>query len=283
MIERFADCFPVFRVDPRTRRHGSRAATFEPWHPCTWSLDRPHSGATVEASIHPAPRGPSRRPAARQTGAHHMAKTAPQPVTSGETGTPQRTSPVHGSTAMRTPRPRTSCRSMASTTSSSGSATPARRPRTSARCGDSRRSRSRGSRRCPGPRQLRDAAARHPDRADGAAHSRRRDRRARPRPRRRRAGHRVRGRDSAAAWRETTARGARSAMEPVELDGGEDGILRRSAVWTYGEVRHSFVDRRDYHGVFAPGYRRVKKPAAAATGSACSRSTTAWATSGSAT
>src|SRR3954466_15984931 len=51
--------------------------------------------------------------------------------------------------------------------------------------------------------------------------------------------------DAAAAWRETTARGALSAMEPVELDGGEDGTLRRSSVWTYGEVRHSFVDRRD--------------------------------------
>ena len=35
---------------------------------------------------------------------------------------------------------------------------------------------------------------------------------------------------------------------------------------TYGEVRHSFVDRRDYHGVFAPGYRQVKRPARAAEG-----------------
>jgi len=72
--------------------------------------------------------------------------------------------------------------------------------------------------------------------------------------------------DSASAWRETTSRGARSVQEAVELDGGEDGTLRRSAVGTYGSVQHSFVDRRDYHGVFAPGYRRIKKPAAAATG-----------------
>ncbi|HKF86404.1 MAG TPA: 4-hydroxyphenylpyruvate dioxygenase [Candidatus Limnocylindrales bacterium] len=72
--------------------------------------------------------------------------------------------------------------------------------------------------------------------------------------------------DVAASFRETTARGARAAQEPVELDGGEDGVLRRSAVWTYGEVRHSFVDRRDYHGVFAPGYRKVKNPARAAQG-----------------
>jgi len=72
--------------------------------------------------------------------------------------------------------------------------------------------------------------------------------------------------DASSSWRETTARGARSAIEPVELDGGEDGVLRRSAVGTYGEVRHSFIDRRDYHGVFAPGYRKIKKPARAAQG-----------------
>jgi 4-hydroxyphenylpyruvate dioxygenase len=72
--------------------------------------------------------------------------------------------------------------------------------------------------------------------------------------------------DAASSFAETTKRGARPAIEPVELDGGEDGILRRSAVYTYGEVRHSFIDRNDYHGVFAPGFRKVKKPAAAATG-----------------
>ena len=72
--------------------------------------------------------------------------------------------------------------------------------------------------------------------------------------------------DASAAWRETTSRGARSAMEPTELDGGEDGVLRRSAVFTYGEVRHSFVERAAYQGVFAPGYRRIKKPARAAEG-----------------
>ena len=72
--------------------------------------------------------------------------------------------------------------------------------------------------------------------------------------------------DATSAFRETTSRGAKPALEPTELDGGEDGVLRRSAVHTYGEVLHSFVDRRDYHGVFAPGYRKVKKPAAAAGG-----------------
>ena len=53
--------------------------------------------------------------------------------------------------------------------------------------------------------------------------------------------------------RDDDARARAPPSSPTELDGGEDGVLRRSAVHTYGEVVHSFVDRRDYHGVFAPG------------------------------
>ena len=72
--------------------------------------------------------------------------------------------------------------------------------------------------------------------------------------------------DVRASWRETTSRGARSAVEYAEAGSDEDGVLRRSAVHTYGDVIHSFIDRRDYHGVFAPGFRKVKKPAVAAQG-----------------
>src|SRR6266496_5131281 len=71
--------------------------------------------------------------------------------------------------------------------------------------------------------------------------------------------------DVASAWRETTSRGAKSALEPTEVK-GDKGVLRRSAIHTYGEVLHSFVDRSDYHGTFAPGYHRITRPAAAATG-----------------
>src|ERR687891_1885534 len=71
--------------------------------------------------------------------------------------------------------------------------------------------------------------------------------------------------DVESAWRETTSRGAQSAMEPATLE-GQKGVLRRSAIRTYGEVVHSFVDRSDYHGAFAPGYHRITSPAAAATG-----------------
>ncbi|MDQ2942025.1 MAG: 4-hydroxyphenylpyruvate dioxygenase [Chloroflexota bacterium] len=71
--------------------------------------------------------------------------------------------------------------------------------------------------------------------------------------------------DVESAWRETTSRGARSALEPAELK-GKKGVLRRSAIHTYGEVLHSFVDRSDYRGTFAPGYHRIANPTAAAPG-----------------
>jgi len=71
--------------------------------------------------------------------------------------------------------------------------------------------------------------------------------------------------DVESAWRETTSRGAVSALEPTALE-GKKGTLRRSAIRAYGEVVHSFVDRSDYHGTFAPGYHRVKNPAPPATG-----------------
>ena len=66
----------------------------------------------------------------------------------------------------------------------------------------------------------------------------RRDRRARPAARRRRPRHRVRGRRRDVGVRARRRRAARSPpSSPSELDGGEDGVLRRSAVHTYGEVR----------------------------------------------
>src|SRR4026207_1314083 len=72
--------------------------------------------------------------------------------------------------------------------------------------------------------------------------------------------------DVKSAWKETTSRGAKSYLEYAEAGSDEDGILRRSAVHTYGEGIHPFIDRKGYHGVFAPGFRKVKRPARAAEG-----------------
>jgi 4-hydroxyphenylpyruvate dioxygenase len=41
---------------------------------------------------------------------------------------------------------------------------------------------------------------------------------------------------------------------PVTEDGDDDGTLRRSALGTYGETRHSLIDRSAYRGAFAPGF-----------------------------
>src|SRR5262245_30591356 len=62
--------------------------------------------------------------------------------------------------------------------------------------------------------------------------------------------------DAAAAWRETTSRGARSVREPETLR-DEHGEVCLSAIGTYGDTIHTFVERRDYSGAFLPGFVAV--------------------------
>ena len=60
--------------------------------------------------------------------------------------------------------------------------------------------------------------------------------------------------DAASAFKETVKRGAKPYMEPtVEED--EHGKVVRSAIHTYGETIHMFVERKDYRGAFLPGFR----------------------------
>ncbi|MFP5486848.1 MAG: 4-hydroxyphenylpyruvate dioxygenase, partial [Acidimicrobiia bacterium] len=59
--------------------------------------------------------------------------------------------------------------------------------------------------------------------------------------------------DAAATYEAALARGARSVREPYELT-DEHGTLRLAAIGTYGETKHTFVDRSDYSGHFCPGY-----------------------------
>ena len=56
------------------------------------------------------------------------------------------------------------------------------------------------------------------------------------------------------AYHATTQRGAQGEFLPRE-EKDEHGIFRTSAIKTYGEVLHVFVDRSDYKGVFAPTYQ----------------------------
>ena len=63
--------------------------------------------------------------------------------------------------------------------------------------------------------------------------------------------------DAEKAWREATSRGAESAMDPTEVT-DENGTIRRSAIKTYGETIHEFIDRSEYKAAFAPGYKDLK-------------------------
>jgi 4-hydroxyphenylpyruvate dioxygenase len=59
--------------------------------------------------------------------------------------------------------------------------------------------------------------------------------------------------DARAAFEVTTQRGAKAFMPPaVERD--EHGEVVRSGIYTYGETVHIFVERKNYNGVFLPGY-----------------------------
>jgi len=60
--------------------------------------------------------------------------------------------------------------------------------------------------------------------------------------------------DAADAWRETTSRGARSVTQPAELS-DEDGRVTVASIAAYGDTLHTFVERKDYHGTFLPGYQ----------------------------
>jgi 4-hydroxyphenylpyruvate dioxygenase len=60
--------------------------------------------------------------------------------------------------------------------------------------------------------------------------------------------------DAAGAYEETTKRGAKSFLKPV-TEKDENGEVVRSGIYTYGETVHIFVERKNYHGVFLPGYK----------------------------
>jgi 4-hydroxyphenylpyruvate dioxygenase len=59
--------------------------------------------------------------------------------------------------------------------------------------------------------------------------------------------------DAYKSYEETIARGARSYLEPRTLT-DEQGEVRLSGIYTYGETVHLFVERKNYTGVFMPGF-----------------------------
>ncbi|MBC6489830.1 4-hydroxyphenylpyruvate dioxygenase [Flavihumibacter stibioxidans] len=63
--------------------------------------------------------------------------------------------------------------------------------------------------------------------------------------------------DATRAWKETTTRGAVSFREP-SIVSDADGQVVTSGIHTYGETVHLFIERKNYHGAFLPGYKLWK-------------------------
>ncbi|MFA7381155.1 MAG: 4-hydroxyphenylpyruvate dioxygenase [Bacteroidia bacterium] len=61
--------------------------------------------------------------------------------------------------------------------------------------------------------------------------------------------------DAYDAFEQTTKRGGKAYMEPITLKDG-DGEVRMSGIHTYGEVVHLFIERKNYNGVFMPGFKK---------------------------
>ena len=63
--------------------------------------------------------------------------------------------------------------------------------------------------------------------------------------------------DAKKSFEETIKRGGKAYLEPVVLKDA-DGEVVLSGIHTYGETVHLFVERKNYNGIFMPGFREWK-------------------------
>lgn len=61
--------------------------------------------------------------------------------------------------------------------------------------------------------------------------------------------------DATNAWHQTTLRGGKSCLEPTMLQ-DENGEITMSGIDTYGDTQHFFIERKNYTGIFMPGYKK---------------------------
>ena len=61
--------------------------------------------------------------------------------------------------------------------------------------------------------------------------------------------------DATKAYEETISRGGKHFMKPT-VDKDAHGEVVRSGIYTYGETVHIFVERKNYNGIFLPGYEK---------------------------
>jgi 4-hydroxyphenylpyruvate dioxygenase len=63
--------------------------------------------------------------------------------------------------------------------------------------------------------------------------------------------------DAAKAYETAIARGATSYLEPETIE-DKDGKVVRAGIRIYGDTVHIFIERKNYNGVFLPGYKAWK-------------------------
>jgi 4-hydroxyphenylpyruvate dioxygenase len=61
--------------------------------------------------------------------------------------------------------------------------------------------------------------------------------------------------DARKAFEETTKRGAKAYMEPT-VTTDENGEVVQSGIYAYGETIFMFTERKNYNGIFMPGYEK---------------------------
>jgi len=64
--------------------------------------------------------------------------------------------------------------------------------------------------------------------------------------------------DAEKSYNETIKRGAKSAIPP-QTHKDEFGEVKTASIYTYGETIHTFVERKNYKGVFMPGYQKSQR------------------------
>ncbi len=67
--------------------------------------------------------------------------------------------------------------------------------------------------------------------------------------------------DAREAFDAAVSQGAKPVLEPTLIE-GQKGSLVKATIQAYGDTVHSFVERRNYHGAFAPRYHAIKNPPA---------------------
>jgi 4-hydroxyphenylpyruvate dioxygenase len=59
--------------------------------------------------------------------------------------------------------------------------------------------------------------------------------------------------DATQAFEETVKRGAKPFLKPTKVK-DKNGEIIKSGIYTYGETVHMFIERKNYHGIFLPGF-----------------------------